>query len=401
MFMEFESLTTEAEKLVTIFAAETGIAHEKIRTVASPYRICPLGAHIDHQGGPVLGMTINAYTILAYVPTKDRAVSLRSLNYPGKVAFYLDRIPENTGSFWGIYVRAAVLALKEAHPLKRGITGLLKGYLPGGGLSSSASILLAFLSVLGEANDFQPAPWDFVSLVECAENIHIGLNNGILDQTSIIFGRKDHLLHINTQDRSVASYKATDTHDTYHVLIAYSGYSRELTTTGYNSRVNECRKAARLLSDFDKSPPVDKLGDISERVFQRHREKLPPHLCRRATHFFAEATRVRDGLEAWRQGRIETFGRLMFESCRSSIEQYECGSQTIHDLQQIVSQTEGIIGSRFSGGGFGGCVVGFVKASKAEEAVRNIRTTYQKRHPEAANQAAVYLAKSEDGVRFL
>ena len=401
MVMEFERLTTEAENLVTKFAAETGIAHEKIRVVASPYRICPLGAHIDHQGGPVLGMTINAYTILVYVPTEDGTISLRSLNYPGNVAFHLDRVPENTGSFWGSYARGAVLALKDAHTLKRGITGLINGYLPGGGLSSSASILLAYLLVLGEANELQPTSWNFVSLVQCAENIHIGLNNGILDQTSIVFGRKDHLLHIDTQGRHVDLYKTTDSDDSYRILIAYSGFSRELTTTGYNSRVNECQEAARLLSELDKGLPVDKLGDISEGVFQRYREKLPPHLCRRATHFFSEAARVRDGLEAWRQGRIEAFGRLMFESCRSSIEQYECGSQAIHDLQQIVSQTEGVIGSRFSGGGFGGCVVGLVKASEAEEATRNIGINYQKRHPEAANQAAVYLAKSEDGVRFL
>lgn len=399
--MKFESLTTEAENLVTIFAAETGIAHGNIRTVASPYRICPLGAHIDHQGGPVLGMTINAYTILAYVPTEDGTVSLRSLNYPGNVTFHLDRVPENTGSFWGTYTRGAVLALQEVYPIKKGIRGLIKGYLPGGGLSSSASILLAYLMVLGEANDIQPAPWDFVSLTQCAENIHIGLGNGILDQTSIIFGRKDHLLHIDTQDRSVASYRATETHAACQILIAYSGFSRELTTTGYNSRVNECREAARLLSDLDKGPPADKLGDISEHVFQRFGEKLSPHLYRRANHFFTERARVRDGLEAWRQGRIETFGRLMFESCKSSIEQYECGSQPIHDLQQIVSQTDGIVGSRFSGGGFGGCVIGFVEVSKAEEAARNIRATYQKRHPEVADQAAVYLAKSEDGARFL
>jgi galactokinase len=401
MPMEFERLRTEAEILTKAFAAETGIALEKIRTIASPYRICPLGAHIDHQGGPVLGMTINAYTILAYAPTEDGAISLRSLNYPGNVAFHLDRIPENTGSFWGTYARGAVLALKEAHTLKRGITGLIKGYLPGGGLSSSASILLAYLSALGETNDLQPAPWDFVSLVQCAENIHIGLNNGILDQTSIVFGCKNHLMHIDTQNKNVALYKTTATNGTYHVLIAYSGYSRELTTSGYNSRVDECRKAARLLSDLDKGLPADRLGDISEHVFKRFGDKLPHHLYRRANHFFSEAARVRDGLEAWRQGRIETFGRLMFASCRSSIEQYECGSQAIHDLQQIVSQTEGIIGSRFSGGGFGGCVVAFVKASKAGEAVQNIRINYQKRHPEAADQAAVYLAQSEDGVRFL
>jgi galacturonokinase len=399
--MEFERLTTEAEKLVTIFAAQRDIGREKVHTVAAPYRICPLGAHIDHQGGPVLGMTINAYTILAYVPTEDRTISLRSLNYPGHVSFHLDRIPENTGSFWGVYARGAALALTENHALNRGIDAFINGYLPGGGLSSSASILLVYLSALAQVNDLRPAPWDFVSLTQCAENSHIGLNNGILDQTSIVFGIKDHLLHIDTLNRNVASFKASEALGHYRVLIAYSGYSRELTTTGYNARVDECRKAARLLSEFDKGPPAEKLGDINEDVFNRYREQLPPHLHRRAAHFFTEKARVHDGLDAWCHGRIEVFGSLMSASCRSSIEQYECGSQAIHDLQQIVSQTEGVIGSRFSGGGFGGCVIGFVAASKAIEAARNIGITYQKQHPESADQAAVYLADSEDGVKFL
>ena len=401
MNMEFERLKTEAEKLVTAFAAEKGIARETIQTVAAPYRICPLGAHIDHQGGPVLGMTINAYTILAYVPTEDRTISLRSLNYPGHVAFRLDQIPENTGSFWGVYARGAALALTGKHALKRGIDAVIKGYLPGGGLSSSASTLLVYLSALAQVNALRPTSWDFVNLTQCAENTHIGLDNGILDQTSIVFGVKDHLLHIDTLNKNVVSHKGSETLGHYRILIAYSGYSRELTTTGYNTRVDECRKAARLLSEFDKGPPAEKLGDISEDVFKRYGEQLPPHLHRRAAHFFSEKARVNNGLEAWCQGRIEAFSRLMSASCRSSMEQYECGSQAIHDLQQIVSQTEGVIGSRFSGGGFGGCVIGFVAASKAGEASRNIRTTYQTQHPEAADQMAVYLADSEDGVRFL
>ena len=108
-----------------------------------------------------------------------------------------------------------------------------------------------------------------------------------------------------------------------------------------------------------------------------------------------------NGLIAWEKGQMEEFGRLMFESCQSSIDQYECGMLAIHDLQQIVSSAEGVIGSRFSGGGFGGCVVGFVKPDHAAVAAADIQETYRKLHPEVAGQAAVYLADSADGVRFL
>ena len=98
---------------------------------------------------------------------------------------------------------------------------------------------------------------------------------------------------------------------------------------------------------------------------------------------------------------MEEFGRLMFESCRSSIEQYECGTPPIHDLQQIVASAEGMIGARFSGGGFGGCVVGFVRPENAALAAADIQESYRKLHPEVAAQAAVYLAQSADGVRLL
>lgn len=116
--MEFPELSSEIEKLAGVFSTETGQPVAKIRIIASPYRISPLGAHIDHQGGPVLGMTINAYTLLAYVPGIDDRVRLRSLNYPGRVSFRLSQPDENTGSFWGNYARGAALALKQAFSIQ-------------------------------------------------------------------------------------------------------------------------------------------------------------------------------------------------------------------------------------------------------------------------------------------
>jgi galacturonokinase len=396
--MEFSELDREKEKLSAIFAAETGQAAKKIRIIASPYRIAPLGAHIDHQGGPVLGMTINAYTLLAYVPKTDDRIRLRSLNYPGRVSFRLSSPDENTGSFWGSYARGAALALKQAFSIQNGIDGLVMGHLAGGGLSSSASVLLAYIQALAHANAIRPDPWKLVNLTKKAENIHIGLKNGILDQTSIVFGQIGRLLHIDTLKPAVRAIDSPQNADPFRILVAYSGYSRELTTTGYNSRVSECREAARLLSGCGGDDAVDQLADVKKEVFEANGEKLPGHLYRRARHFFSEKERVAKGVDAWEQGAMGTFGRLMNASCKSSIENYECGSQPIHDLQQIVSQTRGVLGSRFSGGGFGGCVVGFVTPQEAADAVDDIKIAYQRRHPEVADVAGVYLADSVSGL---
>jgi galactokinase/galacturonokinase len=399
--MEFPAIEHIQTSLVDELTRQNKVSRRTVRVIASPYRICPLGAHIDHQGGPVLGMTINACTLMAYSPTADSTVGLASRNYPGKVAFDLDAIPENPGSYWGVYARAAALALKEDHVLTSGVTGLLDGMLPGCGLSSSASVLLAYLHALADVNALSLTPWDYVNYTRRAENKFIGLNNGILDQTSIVFGKRRHLLHIDTLKPEVESLAEVFEDSSYRILVAYSGYSRELTTTGYNFRVQECAEAAAMLAALAGRPAANMLSAIRPSEYDRFAYHLPPILARRAHHFFSETRRVYDGLEAWRQGDLDQFGRLMLSSCRSSIEQYECGSPAIHDLQQIVSRTRGVIGSRFSGGGFGGCVVGLVEQQRAAEAVETIAETYRRCHPEVEAQAAVYLARSADGVHLL
>ena len=399
--MEFPDLEQQKKTLVDTFSCEQEIAPEEVSVIASPYRICPLGAHIDHQGGPVLGMTINACTLMAFHGTEDDQVRLKSRNYPGKVNFRLADIPESPGSFWGVYPRAAALALQENHQLSHGISGLLDGMLPGCGLSSSASVLLAYLHALARANDLRLSAWDFVNLTRRAENKYIGLNNGILDQTSIVFGEKGHLLHIDTVDKTVAKLQDRRSESDYRIVVAYSGYSRELTTSGYNSRVDECRLAAAELSRLAGRPGAEVLSGVEHSSFDRFGQQLHPHIKKRAAHFFTESQRVRDGITAWNSGDIETFGRLMNKSCNSSIEQYECGVPAVCDLQQIVSGTEGVYGSRFMGGGFGGCVVGLARSSRATVAAEEIEATYKKLHPEVADQAFVRLSRSDDGVRFL
>ena len=399
--MEFPDIDQQKEKLIQELLFDSDPDADDITVVASPYRICPLGAHIDHQGGSVLGMTINAYTLMAFRPSRDSSVRLRSKNYPGTVSFDLSDVPEATGSFWGIYPRAAALALDERYTLNKGIIGLLDGMLPGCGLSSSASVLLAYLTALAHVNEIELTPWDLVHLTKTAEQKYIGLNNGILDQTSIVFGKKGYLLHIDTKGENVRFLPDKNGDDQYRILVAFSGHSRELTTSGYNSRVDECRAAAHQLSQLAGTESATILSDIASEDYYRFMASLEPISAKRCGHYFGESQRVQEGVAAWSTGAIDTFGGLMNDSCKSSMDKYECGIQPIHDLQLIVSSADGMFGSRFMGGGFGGCVVGFVKATNAPEAVENIQAAYQKLHPEVAEQTAVYLARSDDGVRLL
>jgi len=399
--LEFPDITQQKQNLIENLCRRYDVVEGKVAVVASPYRICPLGAHIDHQGGSVLGMTINAYTLMAFSPVEGSLVRLNSENYPGDVSFDLANITESTGSFWGVYPRAAALALTEKIAIKRGIVGLLDGMLPGCGLSSSASVLLAYIKALAQANSLDLEPWELVHLTRRAEQHYIGLNNGILDQTSIVFGRKSNLLHIDTKGETVTYLPDRLGDNEYRILVAFSGHSRELTTSGYNSRVDECRMAAEELSRLAGKERATMLSDVSPDDFNRFGAELDTIPARRGSHYFGESGRVVDGVAAWKNGAIDRFGQLMNESCRSSMEKYECGIQPIHDLQQIVSSTEGMFGSRFMGGGFGGCVVGLVNPAHAPAAVENIKISYQQLHPEVAGQTAVYLARSDDGVRFI
>ena len=119
--MEFPDLLQKKKNLVNLFSSEEEISADKVHVIASPYRICPLGAHIDHQGGSVLGMTINACTLMAFYASKDGAVRLRSKNYSGKVSFDMRAVPESPGNLWAVYPWAAAMALQEKYRIERGV----------------------------------------------------------------------------------------------------------------------------------------------------------------------------------------------------------------------------------------------------------------------------------------
>lgn len=372
------------------------------RVVVSPYRICPIGAHVDHQGGPVLGAAIDAETLLVFVPTHTDRCHLESKNFDAPYDVALESLREggDPPEGWGRYFwAAAATLLPHVRGTPRGIDARVAGSLPGSGLSSSASVVLSYLKALAHVNEIELTPEEMVTLARRAENEHVGVKCGILDPACIVASRRDHLVSIDTVVPTFNPVAGSGPARESVFLVAFSGVDRNLRQTGFNDRVEQCHEAARELGKISGQPGAEKLGDLDEDAFVRHLEDLPSTLQKRARHFFEERRRVEAGIDAWKSGDLEGFGRLMNDSCRSSIENFEVGSPEIVDLYSLIRETPGIYGARFSGAGFGGCVVALAQATRGTECVERIERAYRKRAPHLTN-AFVFLAHTRDGLHL-
>jgi galactokinase len=356
--------------------------------IFSPYRICPIGAHVDHQGGAVLGRTINIGTTLAYSPLDSKEIHLQS-DPLGETRFFIGDEIDKT--HWARYAQAAAIVLDKKLKLRRGFKGQLNGTLIGAGLSSSASVSLAYLRALADINDVELSSKQLVQLEYELEQDVLGLQIGLLDPLTIVYGKRNALLFMDTITASVKPIFDSPSNNSAWI-VAYSGVSRELTKSGFNTRVLECRQAASLLKDRAQI-----LSDVPRDLFEEKKTTLPENLRRRAEHFYSEVERVQRGAKAWEDSDMELFGKLMNQSCESSIRLYESGSEILIKLHEITSNTRGIYGSRFSGGGYGGCVVALAKRNLVENAAMEIADKFSAHHPELPS--AMYVVETSDGLR--
>ncbi|MGQ9729833.1 MAG: GHMP family kinase ATP-binding protein [Candidatus Zipacnadales bacterium] len=403
-------LHDRAQRLITKVAEFARVPCEQVRVVRSPYRICPLGAHVDHQLGRVTGMALDRCVLLAFASTDDQRVRIRSHDFDGEIDFPLAAPLDVPQESWGRYVAGAVRALREwperPNELTRGITGIIEGDLPFGGLSSSAAVSIAYLLALETANDLLVSHEDNIHLEQYIENVHIGLNNGILDQSVILLSRADALLFLDCLYETWELVPRPPTMPDFGIVIAYSGLSQALTGTGYNRRVAECQEAARQLLQLGGSPDVTALSTPTLRAvpmeqYQALVDELPPHLAKRARHYFTENVRVIAGRYLWTQGNLKRFGELIKASGQSSIENYECGRPELITLYEILNATDGVYGARFSGGGFRGSCIGLYEPGAEETIHAAIAELYPQRHPHVAHSYAVYFCQSDAGATLL
>lgn len=367
-----------------------------------PYRISPLGAHIDHQWGKINGLAIDKGIHIAYSRKENGVIELQSLNFPKRAQFHVNSIPDEKVGDWADHMRGAAKMLVEKYPLRYGISAVIEGTLPIGGLSSSAAVIIAFMSALAKVNRIHLDPWETIMMAKAAENKYVGVNCGKLDQSCEVLCQKDQLLYLDCADDSYQLIPWTG--PKFKVAVFFSGLERSLATSAYNLRQDECKAAAYSLLahaglEYGKFTDT-RLRDVPTPVFEQYKDSLPANFRKRAEHYFSEYRRAEEGAEAWKRGDLETYGKLIFQSGRSSIENYECGCPELITLYNIMTETDGIYGGRFSGAGFKGCCMALINPSSADEVKRTVEEKYLAVYPALKGKYVGALCDSADGVKL-
>ena len=367
-----------------------------------PYRICPVGAHSDHQLGKITGFAVDQGIHMAYRPKRSGIVEVRSLNFSTRAQWHIGAVPKDCEHDWADYLRGATWALAKRYPLSVGVCGVIEGSLPIGGLSSSAAVIITFLSALCRVNNIHLSPLELIMTAQDAENNYVGVSCGKLDQSCEVYSKKDHLLYLDTKDDSFELIPQHPDMKPYKIAIFFSGIERTLAGSAFNMRVDECRSAAYALKayagmSYGKFKETN-LRDVPYEVYLQYKDRLPENWRKRAEHWYTEFDRVQKGAEAWRRGDLDTYGRLSFESGRSSIDNWETGSPELKTLYEIMTVTDGIYGGRFSGAGFKGCCLALIDPAYEEHILEKVGREYLKAFPALKGKYSAHICESADGV---
>ena len=371
-------------------------------TAFTPYRVCPIGAHSDHQLGKITVIAINKGIQIAYGPKENGVIEIQSQQFDKRAQWHVAATPESPQGDWADHLRGATIALNKRYPLRRGLCAVVDGELPIGGLSSSAAVIITFLSALCKMNSIELEPSELITISQEAENLYVGVSCGKLDQSCEVYCKKGHLLYMDLQDDTYELIPKHPDMKPYRIAIFFSGIERTLAGSAFNMRVDECRSAAYALKayagmEYSKFEETN-LRDVPYEVYLEHKDKLPENWRKRAEHWYTEFDRVQKGAEAWKNGDIEEFGRLSFESGKSSIYNWETGSPELKKLYEIMTQTEGIYGGRFSGAGFKGCCMALINPEFEESITEKVTREYLKAFPHLKDKFSVHICKSANGV---
>ena len=367
-----------------------------------PYRICPIGAHSDHNLGKITGLAIDKGIHIAYSPKQNGVVEMSSLQFPKRAQWHIASVPSERQNDWADYLRGATWALAKLQPLKVGVCGVIEGSLPIGGLSSSAAVIIAFLQALCKVNGIALTQQQLIDIAYDAELNYVGVSVGKLDQSCEVLGKKNHLLYLDTKDGSYELIPQNPAMKPYKIAIFYSGLEHSLVGSKFNMRVDELRAGVYALQAL-AGLEYGKFGEAMARnvpreVYEQYKSQLPPPWQRRCEHWYTEFERVEQGAEAWRRGDIEEYGRLSFKSGWSSIHNWESGAPEQIRLYEIMTQTEGIYGGRFSGAGFKGCCMALIDPAYEESIKRTVSEQYLKAFPALTGKYGVFICESADGV---
>ena len=386
------------EQLVKVFKEKFG-SEGDIRSYFAPGRVNLIGEHTDYNGGHVFpcALTIGTYAIVR--KREDRNFRFYSTNFEsvGVIEASLDNLKYDKALDWTNYPLGVVWAfIEKGYPVDCGFDMLLFGNIPNGsGLSSSASVEVVTGVALRDLFGY-----DDISMIDIAlfgqysENNFNGVNCGIMDQFAIAMGKKDQAIFLDTSDLSYtyAPIKLADE----KIVIACSNKKRGLGDSKYNERRAECEEA---LAELQTKLDIKALGELSEEEFEANKDLIKSEVRqRRAKHAVYENQRTLKAVDALKAGNLEEFGKLMNASHVSLRDDYEVTGIELDTLVENAWEQEGVIGSRMTGAGFGGCTVSIVKTDCVDKFIENVGKAYLEKIGYAAD---FYVVEIGDGGRVL
>jgi galactokinase len=358
------------EKFREIYGAEPQVI------VRSPGRVNLIGEHTDYNGGFVLPMAIDRDLMVAASPRPDPVIHIYSLDFNESVAFSLDDIRSDADRPWSNYIRGVADRLLFANHKIGGVSFVIQGNVPlGSGLSSSAALEVASAFTFQQLYGFEMTGPQMASLCQAAENEFIGVKCGIMDQFVSRLAEQDHALLIDCRS---LDYKAVPlpSHGV-KIVVTNTLKKHALVDSEYNRRRAECEEAVGLLKKH--LPAIDALRDVTPDDMERFGGELPEIVRRRAQHVVTEDDRVLQSIEALNAGDLKQFGRLMSSSHESLRDLYEVSCTELDILVEAALGITGVLGSRMTGGGFGGCTVSLVADFAVDEFMKTVPRIYKEK----------------------
>lgn len=364
----------------------------------APGRVNLIGEHTDYNGGNVFPCAIDKGTYGLVKKRNDRRFRMYSENFAdlGVMEFTLDELTNDKKHDWANYPKGVIkMFLEVGQKIDSGFDILFSGNIPNGaGLSSSASIEMLTAIVLKDLFHLSIDPVEMAQLGKKTENLFIGVNSGIMDQFAVAMGKKDNaiLLDCNTLKYDYVPVVLKDE----VIVIANTNKRRGLADSKYNERRAECDEA---LAELQTKLPIKALGELSIEQFEANKDLIKsPIRQKRAKHAVYENQRTLKAQKELSAGNLAEFGKLMNQSHISLRDDYEVTGVELDTLAALAWEQPGVVGSRMTGAGFGGCTVSIVKKDKVDDFIKNVGEAYKNKIGYAAD---FYIASVSDGAKKL
>ena len=360
----------------------------------APGRVNMIGEHTDYNGGHVFPCALTIGTYAAVRKREDNKLRFYSMNFEelGVIESSLDDLTPCKEAGWTNYPKGVMWAFKErGMVMDAGLDIVINGNIPNGsGLSSSASLEVLTGFLLKDLFGFDVTNQDLALIGQYSENNFNGMNCGIMDQFASAMGKKDNAIFLDTADLSFEY--APLVLEGAKIVVTNSNVKHSLVDSAYNDRRNESNAA---LKDLQTVLKINGLGDVTEEEFEANKDVIQSEVNRkRAKHAVYENQRTIRAVKALKDNDIETFGKLMNASHVSLRDDYEVSCEEIDILVEAAWKVEGVIGSRITGGGFGGCTVSIVKDEAVEEFKKQVGKAYEEK---TGKQADFYVVEIGDG----